>query len=292
MNIRKTTYPMWFIAPAMTFYLLFYILPNLFNIGLGFTDWNINFLDDIKFNGLKNYKIIFSTSFFKGALLNTLYFTAVTAVVINILGFFLALIVDSGLKLENYYRTVFFTPFIISPMVVGVIFSAIYNPQNGLLNTFLRGIGLGSLASQWLVEPKLALSSICAMDIWMRTGFHMVLFLSGLQTIPKEAKEAAIIAGASGFQTIRYVTFPLIAPALTVSVLIGFIHGLKVFQQVFVLTGGGPLDKTQVIATFIFKNFSNGMLGLAAASEFMFMLIVTISSIIILKFLRKREIEV
>jgi raffinose/stachyose/melibiose transport system permease protein len=288
---KSARYSLWFFVPALVLYLVFFIIPNIMSFIFGFTDWNINFLDEMKFNGLDNFKQMLDTPYLITALFNTFFFTIFTGIFKNLFGLILALVVNIKLKLTNYLRTVFFAPLIISPLVIGLVFSAIYNPQNGLLNVFLRNIGLGFMAREWLVDVKHAMLSICYMDIWQSTGFCMVIYLAGLQSVPEEYYDASLIDGANYFQQIKNVTIPLIMPSFIVSILLSIIGGLKVFGQVYSLTNGGPLNQTQVISTLIYKSFGDGLLGYSSAMGLIFTLIVCIVSFVLLGLFRKLEVE-
>lgn len=284
-------YSNWFLVPALLTFVIFFILPNLIGFILSFTDWNIFFIDKMKFNGIDNFVQMAESPILKTALINTAVFTLATSFFKNIFGFLLALVISRRLFLTNIYRTVFFLPIIISVMVVGIVFTAIYNPQTGLLNQSLRTIGLDFLAQEWLVDSRYALGSICAMDIWQGTGFCMVVFFSCIQGVDKSYYESAEIDGASYMETVRRITIPLIMPAVNINILICIISGLKVFPQVMALTNGGPADKTQVVATLIYKSFAEGLLGYSAAVGFVFTIVVSTASFLILGFVRKFEVE-
>lgn len=256
-----------------------------------FTDWNSNHMKSMAFNGLRNFKFLFGDPIFGRAILNTLTFTFITVICTNVLGFSMALGVNMKLKTTNFLRTVFFAPYMLSTIVTGLVFGAIYNPQHGMLNEFLRLLNLDALTREWLVDARTALLAVCAMDIWQGMGFAMVIILAGLQTINKEYYEAAYMDGAGYFQRLRAITIPLVAQSLIVSGLLSMVSGMKVFGQIYVLTNGGPMDKTQVIATSIFKYFGDGLFGYSSAMGLMFTVIVTVASIAILSVTRRLEVE-
>ncbi|MDC7287826.1 sugar ABC transporter permease [Blautia schinkii] len=291
MRNTKKIYSLWFMVPALLLYLIFFIIPNSAGIGLAFTDWNVHYFDDFRFVGLENFRKLFSERVFWTAFTNTIFFSVVTVIGKCILGFVMALLVTKGTKFNAYIRTITFLPVMISGIVVSIIFISIYNPDTGILNEFLRNIGLESLAKQWLVDSKYAMGAIAAMDIWQWTGFNMVIFLAGMQSIPSDYYEAAKIDGASKFQEIRYIMVPLLVQSFTVTFIFSIISGFKVFAQVYGTTNGGPADATQVMGTFLFKNFSDGYYGYSAAVGVVFLLMTTLVALIFLGILRKKEVE-
>ena len=184
-----------------------------------------------------------------------------------------------------------FLPVMISGIVVGIVFVAIYNPQSGIINTFLRSIGLGVLAREWLVDIRWAMTSICAMEIWQWLGFHMAVFVAGIQSIPEEYYEAAKIDGANGFQRTREGTLPLMIPSISVNFVFSLIAGVKVFTQVFSTTNGGPADATQVFGTFLYKTFSDGLLGYSASVGLIMTVVILFLTLLSLPVLRRAEVQ-
>lgn len=290
MNPRKM-YPVYLVIPAFLIYAVFFIIPNVSGLALAFTDWNIFFFDDIHFNGLDNFIKLFHEEVFWIALKNTFLFAAVTVLGKNLLGFVMALLVAKTSKFNVYLRTVMFLPVTISSIVVSIIFVSIYNPDMGILNQFLRSVGLGGFAGQWLVDPKTALWAVAAMEIWQWSGFNMVVFVAGMQSIPDDFFEAARIDGAGRWQTLKCITAPLMIQSFAVTFVFSIISGFKVFAQIYGTTNGGPADATQVMGTFLFKSFSEGKLGYSAAVGVIFMFLILAFSLIFLVLLRKKEVE-
>ncbi|MDD9266578.1 carbohydrate ABC transporter permease [Paenibacillus sp. GCM10023248] len=286
----KHTYPLYFSFPALAVFLLFFITPTLIGFYYSFTDWNIN-AESIQFTGLANYIELFQEPRLKTALINTLIFAIVVTLMQNFLGLGLALILNEALKLRNLLRTIFFLPYVIAPIVIGYIFRAIYHPEHGIVNTLLSGIGLQSLVHDWLNDPKYALFSIIVTDLWRVAGFSMVVYLAGLQFIPKDLIESSSMDGARYWQRFRSVVFPLLAPALTVNVLLSMIGSMKVFEMVMVLTEGGPGYTTEVFYTYIRSMFSTGLFGYATAVNVVLFVLVTIVGVPVLMAMKKREVE-
>ena len=291
MKRKKSIYAWWLLLPAILIYSVFFIIPNVAGMALGFTDWNVYFFDDIRFNGLENFARLFQEKTFWIAVKNTFYFAIVTVVLKNVLGFLLALAVRRESRFNSYLRTVIFLPIMISSIVVCIIFVSIYNPSTGILNQFLNGIGLHIFAKSWLVDERYAMNAIVAMEVWQWAGLNMLIFYSGMQAIPSEYYEAAKIDGASYWQEVRYVMLPLMVQSFTITFIFSIISGLKVFSQVYGTTNGGPADSTQVMATFLYRSFSHGHYGYSAAVGFVFMVLIMLFSAIVFGILRKKEVE-
>lgn len=289
-NLRRS-YPLWFILPAFMLFVFFFILPNVSSLFLGFTDWTTFYLFDMRFNGLSNFIRLFNEPVVLTALFNTLYFTLFMVVVQTIVGLVLALLVNRGTKGEGFFRTVFFLPVTMNAIVIAIIFAAIYNPQNGVINVFLRTIGLGALAQEWLLKPHLAMTCICLMTVWQCVGFTMVVFLAGLKSIPQEFIDAAKVDGAQGFRRLWHIVLPLLMPAFSINLTLQVSGSLKVFAQVYGLTKGGPMNSTQVMGTYLYKSFSDGYLGYSSAVGLLFTLFIMLISFSILRLTRKMEVE-
>lgn len=284
-------YSAWFLLPAFILFLVFFIVPNLASFLLGFTDWSLFFLDDMHWNGVENFVRLFREPAFWKCIFNTFYFAVVTVVIKNVLGFLLALMVKETSRFNNFVRAVAFLPVTISSIVVGIIFVSIYNPGHGILNGFLNTAGLGGLTHDWLFDSNFSLNSICAMEVWQQSGFNMCIFVAGMQGISSEYYDAAAIDGAGYWQQVRYITLPLIVQSFTVTLILNLVGGIKVFAQVYGTTNGGPAGATEVLSTFLYKNFGNGYLGYSAAVGLFTTVLIIILSIGLLLLMRKREVE-
>ena len=286
MNKNKR-YPALFMAPGVLIYGVFFILPVLIGVWYSFTNWNFTRAD---FVGLMNYKNIISDPSIKRALLNTIIFTVVTTVGKVGLGLALAVFLNRKLHLRNYLRGISFFPAIISTVAVGIVFTAILHPY-GLLNQFFRALGLDFLAKNWLTDTKLALLSVCGVEIWKWSGFNMVIILAGLQAVPPEYQEAATIDGANAWQRFWRVTSPLILPAFNNAFVNSLIGGLKVFDIIVATTNGGPGVTTQVMNTMIYRSFSFNMQGEANAGYVLLAVIVALFAVSSYSIIRKREVD-
>jgi raffinose/stachyose/melibiose transport system permease protein len=242
---------LWFVLPALVIYFMFFGLPFLATIGLSFTDWNGLGWPD--FTGLANYARLAADGSMWSALSNNLIWVVLGTAVPVIVGLILAVMLWSDARGSVAYRTIFFLPVILSPVVIGVIWGWIYNPLFGLLNTGLREIGLGRWAMGWLGESETALYAVLLTAIWSYFGFCIVVLFAGLQKVNPELVEAARIDGASASQRFRHVIVPQIAPVLTMVIVYTVIGGFNAFDMVWVMTQGGPNNASEVIATYTYE---------------------------------------
>jgi len=284
-------YPFYLALPALLLFLTFFILPNIAGLFMSFTDWSAFYPLQPSFNGWDNFRDLFDSSIFTKSIVNTVYFSAVTTAAKIVLGFWFAVLLHNRLRLKTFYRTIIFSPYVINPIVIAIIFRALYEETNGPLNLGLRAIGLDVLALPWLSDVRVAMLSVSAMDIWMGVGATMMIFLAGLQSVPQEFHEAATIDGAGSWQRFVRITLPLTSYALMINTILSLINGTKVFAQVYGLTNGGPADATQVYGTFLFKSFGAGLFGYSAAAGLLFTVAVSAFSLIVLRLFRRMEVE-
>ncbi|HEY0827835.1 MAG TPA: sugar ABC transporter permease [Bacilli bacterium] len=286
--IKKHYYSYSILFPGLVLFSIFIIVPSLGSFFYAFTDQNHGFRWT-RFVGWENFTYIFQEEDNKLAFKNTFIFTIVTTVFKVGLGLLLALLVNRALKLSVYLRAMLFFPAILSSLAVALAFTAILHPSRGLLNESLRFVGLDSLTASWLTDPHIVMYSISMVEVWKWTGFTMALLLAGLQSIPKETLESARIDGANSWKQFRYITLPLLSPVLNTAILLNLIGGLKVFDVVYALTGGGPGNASNVMNTIIFKNFAAGRNGEANANSVVLFLIVAIIVLVTNHLLRRTE---
>ena len=288
---KKKIYPIYFTFGALFIYIILFVIPSLIGIGYSFTDWSA-YSDKLKFVGLYNFKLVFSSDEdYMAIIINTLKFTFITTVLKNILGLILALLLTKSIKFLNFHRGIMFMPSVLSTLIIGMIFKSILDPQGGLLNTFLRSIGLGFLAGKWLVTSELAFGSVMAVDIWRGTGYIMTILIAGILSISTTYYEAAGIDGANGFQKFRYITLPLLLPTLATTTVLNVIYGLKVFDMIYALTNGGPgKTTTEVLYTAVFKKFSTGQYAVGTALSSVMFLFMVIIGVFMIKMMTKDEV--
>lgn len=287
--MTRRNYPFYFIAVALGFYLVFTVVPSLMGIYLSFTDWN-SFSKAIHFVGFDNFKTIFSSdeNYLHG-IKNTVAFTISTIALKTAFGLLLAMLVNKGIRFKSFHRVILFMPSIIPMLVVGIIFKSIFNPEYGLINETLRTLGLDALTRHWLSDVQWAFKSIIAVDVWKGAGYIMVILLAGLQAISHSYYEAADIDGAGGWKKFKYITVPLLMPALTVTTVLNLLYGLKVFDTVYVLTNGGPGYATDVVYTQVFSQFTLGSYGVGTALITVLFVIMTLLGYFAVKLMAREE---
>ena len=283
-------YPNWFLLPALAVFIYLFGIPTLTSFYYSLTDWNIN-TNTARFIGLGNFKELIADTSMRATVSNTLTYSFSVTLLRNFFGLILALMLNSRIIGKNLLRTIFYFPMVVAPVVIGYLFTAIYNPGRGILNTALRMAGLGFLAQDWLNDPNIALYSVIVTDVWRTSGFVMVIYLAGLQVIPEELYESASIDGAGSRWKFLNITFPLLAPTITVNVVLALIGTMKVFVMILVLTKGGPGYATEVMNTYILRAFSLGLYGYGTAAGLVLTLFILLFGLPVLIFLRSREIE-
>jgi raffinose/stachyose/melibiose transport system permease protein len=241
-----------FILPALLFFLAFLVYPLLHTVYLSLTEWAGFDLKKISFVGFDNFKLIPPDWIFWKAMRNTFYFVAGTTVFLNLLGLGLAVFLNSSSRLTRLVRTLIFIPVLLSPVIVGVMWSRIFDPF-GVLNQILEKLKLIQTPIFWLGDRRMALVSIIGATVWQWVGYDMVLYLTGLQQIPEELYEAAMIDGANRWHLLRRITLPLLKGVGTMVILLNFIGGVRVFDIVYVMTKGGPNHNTEVLATHLYE---------------------------------------
>lgn len=261
-----------FILPNYLIYVVFILIPVLSVIYFGFTDYS--FLDPPRFVGLTNYAKLFHDSVFLKAIKNTVLYWGVTVILSMAIGLMFAVMLNKPRKGVGFFRAAFYLPNVLSLVAVALMWLWIYDPApKGVLNTVL--IGLGLPASDWLFNPDIALLLVMAPGIWTMVGFNMVVYLAGLQTMSAEYYEVARIEGATTFQQFWLITFPLLKPITFFIFVMASIKSFQVFDQVYIMTNGGPVNATTTIAFEIYQNgFQFYKMGYAAAMSVILLLIV------------------
>lgn len=290
LNMKSKIYPFYFSLGAIVLYSLFIVIPSFMGFYYSFTDWN-RYSSEISFVGLDNFKTIFvsNVSYLK-SIQNTLIFTAVTILSKTVIGLLLALLLSRGIRrLLNVHRALAYLPAVLPMIVVSIVFKSILHPSTGIINEFLRAIGLDFLAQQWLTNPKVALYSIIAVDTWKGVGFIMVLLIAGLEAIPREYYEAARIDGANAIEELRLVTLPLLMPVLTVTTVLNLLYGLKIFEIVLLLTNGGPGYATETVYTIVFKEFARGRYAESTALSTTLFIIMTGAGFFLIRLMHRQE---
>jgi raffinose/stachyose/melibiose transport system permease protein len=279
----------WILAlPAVAFLVAFHFIPGVAGGWYAFTDWN-GITAHANYVGLRNFREIFHSADARGALFHTLELAGSFVVLVNLIGLILALGLNRGVKSRNVLRALFFAPVIVSPLAVSYIFQYVFD-YAGPFNRLLGGVGLDNWQRPWLGDPTWALWTILVVLVWQFCGLTMVIYLAGLQGIPQELDEATAVDGATLWTRFRRVTFPLLAPAITVNVTLTLIFGLRLFDQVLGMTGGGPVNATETLATQVYKQtFAYGRFGYGAALALILAALISVMAISQALILRARE---
>lgn len=250
-----------FLLPYLLVFVVFRFGPSIAGLFVGFTKWNI--VGKAKFAGLANFKKLFTDPNFVIALKNTFAFLAMTLPALVIFSLLLAVLLNQKLRFRNSIRTIVIIPYILIPAVVGVMWNWLYDNNFGILNYYLKLVGISPV--EWLTSNKYALLSVAAVTVWSYLGYNMVLYLAGLQEIPTELYEASTIDGANRFQTFLRITLPLLKPISSMIITLTLINTIQVFDQIFVMTNGGPGTATLTLVQYMYGTaFQNYNLGYGA----------------------------
>ncbi|ELP63034.1 ABC transporter, permease protein [Streptomyces turgidiscabies Car8] len=273
----RNTPPWWFALPAALLFAFVVLVPSVRGVYYAFTDWD-GLDPHFSFVGLDNFSELFRDPDARQAIWHTLLIAVSITVIQNALGLLLALGVNSAIKSRNVLRVLLFAPAVITPIVTAYLWRNLLGPD-GAVNSLLSAVGLGSLRQDWLGSPTVALWSVVGVIVWQFAGYSMVIFLAGLQSVPKEVHEAASMDGAGPVRRFWSVTRPLLAPALTINLMLSIIGGIKLFDQVYALTGGGPGHATDTLSTLIYKDaFTLGEFGYSIALAVILTIIVAVVS--------------
>lgn len=282
----KKIYPRYMLVIPVIMFVIFFVIPSTIGYAYAFTDWN-SYVHDVSFVGLKNIKEVFVDRTVPVALVNTLIFAGGKTIIVTVLGFVFALILNRQLKTKNAIRTIYFIPAIFSALVVGLIFSALFQTRNGTINMVIQAFGLERV--QWLGSRATAVVAISVAEIWRNLGYAIVITLAGLQSVPGEYIEAAKIDGASGWRLFKDITLPLIMPTVNVNILFSLIYGLKMFDLVYVMTGGGPGHDTETFGTLMMNEMATGRYAQSVAINLVFTVILVIVAVVYQKFSERWE---
>ena len=280
-----------FVLPAFIAYTVLTVIPLVQTLWLSFTNWDGYSLSNLKFVGLENFKLVFTDRAMKAALTNTIKYSIIFPIITTVFAIPLSLALNSRMKTRNLQRAVFFFPSVPSAIILGYLWAYILAPtSNGLLNKFLGLFGIKPI--MWLAMPKWAMFSVLMVNLWSVVGWHACIYLAQLQSIPADYYEAATVDGANAWQKFRYITFTLLAPAMTTSVMLLMLNSMKLYDLPFALTGGGPGTATTMVSHNIIKSaFVEKSYGKATAMSAIFFVFIAIISVIQLSVMKKREVE-
>jgi raffinose/stachyose/melibiose transport system permease protein len=279
-----------FLLPALVLYCLFVIAPIFQAIHYSGYKWNgLGSLD--QFVGLRNFKTAFEDPVFTGALKHNGIIVLLSLCVQLPFALGIAWILNQRLRGRALLRLLFFMPFVLSEVVTAVVFTLMLQPS-GLADQSLDKAGLDFLIREWLADPGIVLLTVFVAVSWKYFGFHMVLYLAGLQQIPRELEEAAAIDGAGPFQIFRYVTFPLLGPTIRISVFLSIIGAIQLFDLVWVMTGGGPVNASNTMAIYMIDHgFKRFQFGYASAVAVIMLVISLVVALTYQRFVLRRDMQ-
>lgn len=287
----ETRAAVFFLTPALALIAVFFFLPVLAGFALSVTDFDIYALGDygnIRFIGLRNYGDLLHNRTFWTALLNTLYFSVVGGPLTVAVSLGAALLVNAKLtRFKPVFRTVYFAPVVTTLVAVAVVWRYLYHPRFGMINLALQKLGFAG--PDWLGDPKYAMPAIILLAVWKNFGYNMIIFIAGLQAVPEELYEAARIDGASAWRQFRHVTLPMLGPTFLFVGIVTAIGYLQLFAEPYVMTRGGPLDRTLSAVMLMYQQgFRWWRMGYAAAIALMLFIVIAIATAIQMRFQEKR----
>jgi multiple sugar transport system permease protein len=283
---RDLVLPLLLLAPALAVLFSLSIYPLIYSVTVSLqtetsqgTSW-----------GFANFTRLASDNFFLTALAHTFIYAAAALTLEFLLGLALALLLNKQIRGRGFFRATLLVPMMLPTVVVGVVWRLLLNPNFGAINGTLKQIGVNTENLTWTASPRLALLSVIAVDVWQWTPFVFLVLLAGLQAIPQEPYEAALIDGSSRWQTFRYVTLPMLKPAILIALLLRTMDLLRVFDQIFILTEGGPGFATETISLYIYRTaFRFSDFGYATAMSFVLLALTNLISAIYIRLLHTRE---
>lgn len=271
-------------APAVILLAAFLIIPIIYTIYYSFFTYQVIRPDNIIFSGIENYLDLLKDSSFWQALRNTVYFTVLVVPIQCVLALALAMLVSSRRRGVSVFRTMYFSPQVTSMVVIAILWTILYNSNSntGLINAFLTSFGFEAI--DFLNNPDTAMNSIIFMSAWQGAGYQMMIFLAGLNGIPQEQYEAASVDGAGKWAQFRYVTIPGLMNTIKYVLMITIIQAMKLFTQPYIMTKGGPQNKTKTLVYYIYEQgFQRGNFGYACAAAAVFFVIVVVISLLVKK---------
>lgn len=279
--------PYLYVLPALLFFTLFFFFPILYVIYLSFFDWSLLNLDGMEWVGLANFSELFAETDFYEVLRNTVLFTLCTVVLGIGVAFFLALWLNRQAKIYGIVQAAVFSPHIISLVSVAMLWMWLMDPQYGLLNAILEFFGLPGYT--WLADTKSALLSLVLVSVWKVVGYNTLVFIAGLQSIPKELYEAAALDQSPKWRTLWKITIPMLSPTLFFLLVINTISSFQVFDTIYIMTQGGPVNSTNMLVFYIYEqgmDFYNG--GAASAASVVLLALVGLMTYFHFRFMEKR----
>jgi raffinose/stachyose/melibiose transport system permease protein len=279
-------YPYWFYLPAAVIYGVLFLLPTFASFFFSLTRWT---LTDYQFIGLDNFALFFREPALVTGLTHSLIYAVVTTGLKAVLGLLLAVLLTSRIIGRGFLRSVVFFPVLVSTIGVGITFTVLMHPTQGLINQALAAVGIQGPG--WLTDPRYALLSVALVDVWKGVGLATVIYIAGIVSIPQEYFEAAAVDGAGASARFRHVIVPLARPATVTVVILSLIYGLRSFDLIWAMTRGGPGFTSDVIASVIYKQYQAGFYGLSTAGNVVLFVLVTAVVGPLSWYLNRKDIE-
>ncbi|MBZ9938557.1 sugar ABC transporter permease [Mesorhizobium sp. BR1-1-16] len=284
-----------FIAPAAIALILTTAVPMVDAVLLSLQRWNA--MTPAVWTGFDNYVRLAQDETFFRALWHTFYFTVCTVILQTILPLLIASLLNSGIRGSTVFRTLYFMPVIISLAISGLLWAMLFEPNFGAINSLLRAMGLGAYTPLWLAGTNSVMPSVIIVSVWQSLGFYLVIFFAALQGVPKDLYEAATLDGAGAWSRFMNVTVPTIRPVILIVVVLNTINGIKVFDQIWVMTAGGPNYASATLGTYLYSiafgamGASNSRLGYAAAIAIVILVLSIVVSLIQIRIGRRRDLD-
>lgn len=288
--LSKKKYIAFFVGPAFVVYLFFGLIPIIYNLYISL--FKTNLLGDSTFVGLKNYIRLFQDQFFQQAVVNNLKFVAGSYIAHMVLALLLSNILFLKVKGSKLFQSIYFMPSVICGTAIGMLWTFVYHPDFGLVNSFLKAVGLDSLTHIWLADEKTVIPALIVVTMWQFVGYHMVIQLAGMKNIDASLYEAASIDGASKWQQFTKITFPLMKPILKIDSVLIVTGSLKLYDLIAVTTSGGPNHASEVISTYMFTQGFNALKFGYSSSIATALLLLCIGATVIINFVfRTKKID-
>ncbi|TDO51996.1 raffinose/stachyose/melibiose transport system permease protein [Kribbella sp. VKM Ac-2571] len=281
-----TPYSFWFYLPTAVLYSVLFLVPTFASFYYSLTRWS---LFESKFIGFDNFVTFFQEPALVKGFTNTLIYAVVTSGSKVVLGLLLAVLLTSRIVGRGYLRSVVFFPVLVSTVGVGLLFQVLMNPERGIINGALGVFGIQGPG--WLTDPKWALMSIAAVDVWKGVGLATLIYIAGIVSIPREYMEAARVDGAGSWESFRRIVLPLCKPATVTVIILSLIGGLRSFELIWAMTRGGPGFTSDVISSVIYKQYQAGFYGLSTAGNVILFVVVTAIILPLSWFLNRKEVD-
>ena len=284
---RKNIYSIWFLVPAIVVFGALFILPTVISLFFSMTVWD---LKTWRFVGLENFINFFSEYSLRIGIQNTFIYAILTCGLKVVIGMIFAVILTSQIRTKNLVRSIVFFPNLVSTVAVGIIFKALMHPSKGLFNEILGMAGISGV--NWLGDRGAALYSVIAVDVWKGVGVATVIYIAGISAISKDYYEAASLDGATGWQQFWKITVPLCRSSMNSVIILAFIGGMRSFDLIWSMTGGGPGFATDTMASVIYKQYAAGFYGMSTAGNVLMFVLIAVIAFPLFNYLTSKEVEV